>query len=141
MILSIVSILFSCFYYVSIRSLSLGTPFQYVFSISVALFLSTMNVKHYPRRKWRKGGRDEHKVEPNCVTVWDNKKYFKNHSTGSIIHVMIFYLNKKKLKKILNTSFVWTSRSVGGAKRIQIQNRNLQNEISFPSCQYASTCP
>ncbi len=46
------------FYYASIMSVSFGAPFQY---------LSMMHEKHYPRRKWRDGGRKEHKAETNCV--------------------------------------------------------------------------
>ncbi len=76
---------FSLFSYASIRLLSLGAPFQYVFSISVALSLSMMHKKHYPRTKWREGGRKEHKMETNCICVWGNKKNFKNHIIGSII--------------------------------------------------------
>ncbi len=53
------------FYHASIRSLSLGAPFWYVFFISVTQSLSIMHAKHYPRRKWREGGRDEHKVKTN----------------------------------------------------------------------------
>ncbi len=55
--------------FASIRSLSLGAPFWYVFSISVALSLSMIHVKHYPRRKWCEGGRKEHKAETNCIHV------------------------------------------------------------------------
>ncbi len=65
----------TAFFYASIRSLSLGAPFRYVFSISMVLPLGIMHAKHYPRRKWHEGGRKEHKAEINC-RVWDLKKKF-----------------------------------------------------------------
>ncbi len=40
-----------CFNNASIRSLSLGALFRYVYFISVALSLSIMHAKHYPRKK------------------------------------------------------------------------------------------
>ncbi len=57
------------FCYASIRSFSLGAPFWYIFSISVALSLSMKHAKHYRWRKWREGDRKGHKAEMNCVRV------------------------------------------------------------------------
>ncbi len=126
------------FYYASIRSLSLGALFWYVFSISVALSLCMMYVKHYPRRKWGESGKNEHKAETNCLSVWDNKKNFKNHIIGSIItskdSLSVKIGKFKKNKKIFKTMLLWTSRSEEGAKRIQIWIRNLQTKITAFLC-------
>ncbi len=43
------------FYYASIRSLLLSESFRYVFSISVALSLSMLHVKHYPQEEVKRG--------------------------------------------------------------------------------------
>ncbi len=66
---------------VSIRLLSLGAPFWYVFTLSVALSLSMMHAKHYLRRKWRDRGWKEHKAETNCIRVWgrDARSIWSRH--------------------------------------------------------------
>ncbi len=57
LILSILSILFSYFYYASIRSLSLSAPVWYV--IPVLVVLSQYDAcKHYAMRKWYEDGRN-----------------------------------------------------------------------------------
>ncbi len=141
-------VFFSFLNYTSIRLLSLGAPFLYVFFfISMALSLSIMRAKHYPRRKWHEGGRNKQKVETNCVRIWSNKKYFKTRILLAVLsHLRILYqekyVNKNKNKKILKTTLLRTTRRVGGAKRIQIWNRNLQTKITISLCaSYASTCP
>ncbi len=61
----------------------------------------------------------------------DNKKNFKNRIIGSIITSTNFVsINIYKFLKNLKTTFLWTSRSEGGAKRIRIRNRNLQTKIT-----------
>ncbi len=60
-----------------------------------------------------------------------------NDSLSAKIHKF-----KKNNKKILKTMLLWTSRSVGGTKRIRIRNRNLQTEITVSLCApYTSTSP
>ncbi len=99
------------FYYASIRSLSLGTPFWHVFSISVAPSLGMMHAKHYPKRKRVVGMNIRWKR--NCAHIWDNKKYFKNHSLLAVLsHLRILYQLKYLNKKVLKTTLLWTSRSV-----------------------------
>ncbi len=68
------SITVTPFYYASIRSLSLGSLFQYGFLIlegpSLSLLRTTMHAQHYSRRKWRVEGRNKWRVYP-YQTNWN----------------------------------------------------------------------
>ncbi len=55
------------------------------------LSFSMMHVKHYPRRKWREGDRKEHKVETNCIGVWENKKTLRTILSEELSHLRILY--------------------------------------------------
>ncbi len=77
----------------------------------------------------------------------DNKKNFKNHIISSIItskdFLSVKVRNFEKNKKPEKLHFYGqVERSVGGAKRIWIWNRNLQTKMkALLGAPYASTCP
>ncbi len=124
-----------CFYYASIRSLSHGGPFRYVFWYQWHYLLVWCMRNIIPGGKWREGSRNRHKAETNWVHIWDDKKYIKIHILLAVLsHLRNLYQLKYLNKKILKTTLLRTSTSVRGAKRIWIRNKNLQTEITVSLC-------
>ncbi len=131
----------SCFYYPFIRSSRFCAPFQDVFLILVVLSLGVV----LRLSDITPGESEARVVGRNTRQKRDNKKIFKNHIISSIITSKDFLSVKKhrflKNKKLLKNKLLWTSRSVGGTKRIRIRNRNLQTKITVFLCaSYVSTC-
>ncbi len=111
------------FHYTSIRSLSLWHTISVCFPISVALSLSTV----LQLNNITPGGSETKMVGRNTRQKRDNKKKtLKTILSAGLSHLRIFYHEKYVNKKIVKTTLLWTSRSVGSAERIWIWNRNLQ---------------
>ncbi len=107
-----------------------GAPFRDVFSILVALSLGAV----LQLSSITPGGSKAEWYEGTQSGTEITKKNYKNRFIVSIITSKDFLsvkIHKFKInKKFLKTTLLRTSRSVGGAKRIPIQSRNLQIKIT-----------